>query len=66
MSTRSGSSVKTFIVLTRADHLYLYTQLYKFTSKYYFKTYLNGTQYTVYGSSVNTFPTVFMSDSLVN
>ena len=27
----------------RADHLYIYTQLYKITSKYNVKTYFNGT-----------------------
>ena len=35
MSLRSRSRVKASVVLTRADH---FTQLYKITSKYYFKT----------------------------
>ena len=39
MSLRSRSHVKASMVLTRFDH---YTQLYKITSKYYFKTYFNG------------------------
>ena len=40
MSLRSRSHVNASIILTRADHLYI--QLYKITSRYYFKTYFNG------------------------
>ena len=40
MSLRSCSHVKVAMVLMRAGHIY--TQLYKITSKYYFKTYFNG------------------------
>ena len=42
--TRSLSHVNESIVLTRADlylYIIMYTQLYKITSKYYFKTYFN-------------------------
>ena len=39
MSLRSHSHVKASMVLTRAD---IYTQLYKITYTYYFKTYFNG------------------------
>ena len=42
MSLRSRYHVKVSMVNTRADHVYIYTQLYKITSKYYFKTYCNG------------------------
>ena len=41
MSLRIRSHVKASMVLTRADHLFI-TQVYKFTSKYYIKTYFNG------------------------
>ena len=30
-----------YMVLTRADHLFIYTQLYNITSKYYFNIYFN-------------------------
>ena len=39
MFLRRFSRVNVSMVLTRE---FIYTQLYKITSKYYFKTYLNG------------------------
>ena len=45
MSLRSRTHVNASMILTRADHLFIYNHiryLSDITSKYYFKTYFNG------------------------